>query len=111
LAARERELLNTSYFHVVFTLPHELNVLALENPRLFYDLLTATCYEIGTDISRIDRSHKCWHTQATHPCTAALTHFRRARTTGSLSEIIPAIFFGNRKFHGDRAARVIIDND
>jgi hypothetical protein len=39
LAARERELLDTSYFHVVFTLPHELNVLALENPRLFYDLL------------------------------------------------------------------------
>ena len=39
LAARERELLDTSYFHVVFTLPHELNVLALENPRLFYNLL------------------------------------------------------------------------
>jgi hypothetical protein len=31
LAARERELLTTSYFHVVFTVPHELNVLALEN--------------------------------------------------------------------------------
>ena len=27
------------YFHVVFTVPHELNVLALENPRVFYDLL------------------------------------------------------------------------
>jgi len=39
LAARERELLATSYFHVVFTVPHELNVLALDNPRLFYDLL------------------------------------------------------------------------
>jgi hypothetical protein len=26
---------------VVFTVPHELNVLALENPRLFYDLLFA----------------------------------------------------------------------
>jgi predicted Zn-ribbon and HTH transcriptional regulator len=43
LAARERELLDSSYFHVVFTVPHALNVLALENPRLFYDLLfTAT---------------------------------------------------------------------
>lgn len=43
LAAREAELLDTGYFHVVFTVPHELNVLALENPRLFYDLLfTAT---------------------------------------------------------------------
>ena len=39
LAARQREPLDTSYFHVVFTAPHELNVLALENPRLFYDLL------------------------------------------------------------------------
>src|SRR5439155_983402 len=29
LAARERELLTTSYFHVVFTVPHELNGLAL----------------------------------------------------------------------------------
>jgi len=27
------------YFHVVFTLPHELNVLALANPRLVYNLL------------------------------------------------------------------------
>ena len=39
LAARERELLATSYFHVVFTVPHELNVLALENQRVFFDLL------------------------------------------------------------------------
>ena len=53
LAARERELLDTSYFHVVFTLPHELNVLALENPRLFYDLLftasAQTLLEIASD--------------------------------------------------------------
>jgi predicted Zn-ribbon and HTH transcriptional regulator len=41
LAARESELLTTSYFHVVFTVPHELNVLALNNQRLFYDLLFA----------------------------------------------------------------------
>ena len=53
LAARERELLPTSYFHVVFTVPHELNVLALENPRLFYDLLftasAQTLLEIAVD--------------------------------------------------------------
>jgi hypothetical protein len=39
LSARERELLATRYFHVVFTVPHELNVLALDNQSLFYDLL------------------------------------------------------------------------
>ncbi len=53
LTARERELLDTSYFHVVFTVPHELNVLALENPRLFYDLLftasAQTLLEIASD--------------------------------------------------------------
>ena len=30
--ARQPDLLDTSYFHVVFTVPHELNGLALENP-------------------------------------------------------------------------------
>src|SRR5580704_6482971 len=33
ITKREQELLSTSYFHVVFTVPHELNVLALNNPR------------------------------------------------------------------------------
>lgn len=39
LAAREREVLPTTYFHVVFSIPHELNVFALENPGAFYNLL------------------------------------------------------------------------
>jgi len=53
LAARERELLATNYFHVVFTVPHELHVLALDNARLFYDLLftasAQTLLEIAAD--------------------------------------------------------------
>jgi len=53
LAAREQELLATSYFHVVFTVPHELNVLALTNQRWFYDLLftasAATASEVASD--------------------------------------------------------------
>src|SRR5229473_160681 len=53
LGARERELLAASYFHVVFTVPHELNVLALDNARLFYDLLftasAQTLLEIAAD--------------------------------------------------------------
>jgi predicted Zn-ribbon and HTH transcriptional regulator len=57
ITARQRELLDTSYFHVVFTVPHELNVLALENPRLFYDLLfTATAQtllEIASDAKHL----------------------------------------------------------
>lgn len=39
LEARQRELLPTRYVHVVFTLPHELVPLALQNKRVVYDLL------------------------------------------------------------------------
>ena len=39
LAAREKELLNVTYFHVVFTLPHQLSMLALCNPKVVYQLL------------------------------------------------------------------------
>lgn len=40
------------YFHVVFTVPHELNLLALANPKWFYDLLFASAsrrLEIAAD--------------------------------------------------------------
>ena len=39
LAARSAELLPVPYFHVVFTLPHSLSALVLQNKRLLYDLL------------------------------------------------------------------------
>ena len=39
LEARRAELLPVPYFHVVFTVPEVLNVLALHAPRVFYDLL------------------------------------------------------------------------
>jgi hypothetical protein len=39
LEARRGELLPVPYFHVVFTVPEVLNVIALHAPRVFYDLL------------------------------------------------------------------------
>ncbi len=42
LAARSAELLPVSYFHVVFTLPHELSALVLQNKQLLYHLLYST---------------------------------------------------------------------
>jgi Putative transposase/Transposase zinc-binding domain len=39
LAARRAELLSTPYAHVVFTLPHQLAPLALQNKQLIYGLL------------------------------------------------------------------------
>jgi hypothetical protein len=39
VAARTRELVPLHYFHVVFTVPHQLSELMLQNKRLLYDLL------------------------------------------------------------------------
>jgi hypothetical protein len=39
LAARKADLLPIPYFHVVLTLPHDLNALAQGNPRVIYTLL------------------------------------------------------------------------
>lgn len=51
LGQRRAELLPVPYFHVVFTLPHELNALAQGNPRVIYALLfqaaSATLLEFG----------------------------------------------------------------
>jgi hypothetical protein len=49
----EDELLPVPYFHIVFTLPHELSALTLQNKRLLYDLLfrtgAATMLELARD--------------------------------------------------------------
>jgi len=39
VAARTRELVPLNYFHVVFTVPHQLSELMLQNKRLLYNLL------------------------------------------------------------------------
>jgi hypothetical protein len=57
LQAQQRDLLNTNYFHVVFTLPHELNPLALTSPRPFLDLLfeasSQALLEVAADPKRL----------------------------------------------------------
>ena len=57
LEAQQRDLLHTHYFHVVFTLPHELNPLALTTPRPFFDLLfeasSQTLLEVAADPKRL----------------------------------------------------------
>jgi Putative transposase/Transposase zinc-binding domain len=49
--AREREVLDTSYVHVIFTLPHVLGPLALQNPRHLYGLLFRTVAQTLQDIA------------------------------------------------------------
>jgi len=52
LQARQQELLPTGYFHVVFTVPHELSVFALTSPRQFYDLLFSSASETLIEVAR-----------------------------------------------------------
>jgi len=53
LAAREQELLGVPYFHVVFTLPQELNALCKRNAKVLYNLLfrasAETLLELAAD--------------------------------------------------------------
>ena len=43
--ARTSELLPVPYFHVVFTLPDELNTLALHQPKIVYDALFKAAWQ------------------------------------------------------------------
>jgi hypothetical protein len=45
LQQRTAELLPVQYFHIVFTLPHDLNPLAQGNPRVIYNLLFEAALE------------------------------------------------------------------
>ena len=49
IARREADLINVSYFHVVFTLPDHLNEPALRNPKLIYGLLFKTAWGVLRD--------------------------------------------------------------
>lgn len=57
IAAREEELLDLPYFHVVFTIPHELNALCLRNAQVLYDLLfrasSAAMLEVAANPKRL----------------------------------------------------------
>lgn len=52
LAARQRDLLPTRYVHVVFTLPHQLGPLALQNKQEVYGLLFRASAETLLQVAR-----------------------------------------------------------
>lgn len=51
LAERSGDLLPVPYFHLVFTLPHDLSALVLQNKKLLYDLLFRTSAETVSEIA------------------------------------------------------------
>jgi Putative transposase/Transposase zinc-binding domain len=55
IAARRRELLPTRYLHVVFTLPHRLVPLVMQNKKVLYGLLFRTSAETLLEVARDPR--------------------------------------------------------
>lgn len=76
--ARRAELLPTAYFHVVLTLPHELNPLILGNKRLLLGLLFRAASETLLQFGRHNLGGQLGATMVLH--TWDLT-FRSARLT------------------------------
>jgi predicted Zn-ribbon and HTH transcriptional regulator len=75
---RLQELLPVGYFHVVFTVPHELNPYALRNKKCFYDLMFRAVKEtmleladnprrLGADIGIVAVLHTWGQTLTDHP--------------------------------------------
>ena len=56
IQARERELLPVAYFHVVFTLPSELNALCMQYPRILYASLFDAAWDTINTFSK-DEKH------------------------------------------------------
>jgi hypothetical protein len=55
ITARQRELLPTRYVHVVFTLPHRLVPVVLQNKKVIYDLLFRTSAKTLLEVARDPR--------------------------------------------------------
>jgi hypothetical protein len=58
IAARNEDLLPIEYFHVVFTIPSELNLLVSMNQKVLYDLLFRSASETLTELAN-DPKHLC----------------------------------------------------
>ena len=64
IQAREKELLPIAYFHLVFTLPSELNTLCMQYPRIMYASLFDAAWDTINTFSKDEKhlgatSHRC----------------------------------------------------
>jgi len=78
IAERKKELLPVKYFHIVFTIPEELNRIALQNNKVVYDILFKSASEtllqlgkdkkhLGAEIGIISVLHTWGQTLIEHP--------------------------------------------
>ena len=79
IQAREKDLLDIPYFHVVFTIPHDLNKLSIKHPRLVYAALFKASWEtlsqfaenpkhLGARLGMIALLHTWGQNLQLHPC-------------------------------------------
>lgn len=117
VAARTRELVPVNYFHIVFTVPHQLSELMLQNKRLLYNLLFRCASEtllevaanpkrLGADIGFLCVLHTWGQTLTHHPhlhCVVPAGGFApggeawvRPKTAGFFApkEILATVFRG-----------------
>jgi len=52
IEARNKDLLPVQYFHVVFTIPHELNCFAVRNKKIFFNILFKAASETILELSK-----------------------------------------------------------
>jgi Putative transposase len=76
MEARQAELLEVPYFHVVFTLPSRIGAIAYQNKAVIYDLLfkasSETLLTIAADPKRLGA--KIGFTSVLHTWGSAMTH-------------------------------------
>ena len=124
IQAREQELLPVPYFHVVFTLPEELNTIAMHKPALLYNTLFESAWDtiqtfghdpkhLGAKTGMIAILHTWGQTLSLHPhlhCIVpggGITKYRQwkiARSNGkylfpvkAMSKVFRAKFVQNLK--------------
>ena len=105
LQAREREVLDVEYFHVVFTMPHELSPLALQNRRVVYGMLFRAASETLQTLTRDPKHLGCgiWlprafaHLGTNRPCASASTlrdpWWRASAPTANDGSVVAMDFF------------------
>ena len=95
LLERSQKLLPTGYFHVVVTLPHELNPLILQNRRLLYNLLFEAASEGLIELA------KGWKRLTAQPGFTAILHTwtQELRFHAHLHMVVTA---GGVSLEGDR---------
>jgi len=92
LEKRKAELLPVAYFHVVFTLPHEINPLALFNKATVYNILFQSAGDTLKEFAKNRSNGEAGFIAILH------TWDQRLNCHLHLHCIVPAVFSNNKKF-------------